>query len=199
MIRTATFALLLAFASCSAAASTLCRDGETDYFSCTLRDGRQLSVCGQVDTDSRHDAPADGEWLQLRLGQPGALALAWPKAHAGSTDAFEGNVFVRYDLSDLRFAIGPRLYGVSLTLGGAPDDAGGHLKRQAGIGWQLADGASRSSSCRRVDARRYAAPFQDLNIALHRRRPQSDLLETWAKAGVKPPAAAPASRKTPPP
>lgn len=200
MPRTLPLALLFALASATAtAATTLCRHGETDYFSCTLHDGRQASVCGQVDTDSRHDDVPEGEWLQLRLGRPGALVLAWPKAHAGSTAAFEGNVFVRYDVSDLRFVMGDRLWNVSLAYGGAPDDAGGHIARHAELGWERADGANGSSPCRRIDVRRYARPFTDLNVTLHRRRPRSDLLDTWNQTDVRPAAAASAPRRSPPP
>lgn len=196
--RTILLALLLALtslASPAAAPRTLCRRGETDYFSCTLRDGRQVSICGHVQTDlDSHDVPPADEWLQWRTGRPGGLVLAWPKERAGSTQAFEGNVFNHDDVSDLRFVVGDRLYDISLGLGGVPDDAGRRATPDATLGWQRADGAHVEWSCVRPDVRRLYPSFEALNIGLHSRRPESDLLSHMPPLASK----GPASLRTPP-
>jgi hypothetical protein len=62
------------FSACTHADETLCRSGETVYFSCKIvRSGKLISLCGNA-----LDKP-DRFWLQYRFGSRKKLELAYPE------------------------------------------------------------------------------------------------------------------------
>ncbi len=72
-------ALSLTFLAAPSQADDLCPKS-TAWFSCTLDNGKSVSVCGSPSTDP--DQPkfgADGDsWLQYRYGEPGKIELSYP-------------------------------------------------------------------------------------------------------------------------
>ena len=55
------------------AEESLCKRGETVYFSCQVERGRLVSLCGNSLKNGDHF------WLQYRFGKPEALQLTFPK------------------------------------------------------------------------------------------------------------------------
>jgi hypothetical protein len=63
----------------------LCQPGETVYFSCRVRAGKQVALCGQL--------PAA---LQYRFGRPGRVELAYPANAASGPQAMAYAGYARY-------------------------------------------------------------------------------------------------------
>lgn len=82
--------LVLAFTSSahSWAAPSLCAKGETIFFSCPVRGGRVVSLCGSIGGDSGSAGAA--EWLQYRFGRPGVVELSFPQTKQDSLSKFKG-------------------------------------------------------------------------------------------------------------
>ncbi len=160
------FAALVALAvPMTAAAQTLCTKGETDYFSCKVAGHQLVSVCGMI-----HDDPVAGDWLQYRSGIPRRLQMVWPPERKGSLEKFEGNVFGRYSVSDLRFQVGDASYGISLSRGGEDNGAGGRTHRDGGVSVARAGKPNVHHACVDPDIARYGRSFEDLNALLFSRR-----------------------------
>ena len=161
-ISTRRFAALVALAlPVLAAAETLCRKDETDYFSCKVVGGQLISVCGRI-----HDEPKPEDWLQYRRGLPRRLEMVWPLDRRESLGKFGGNVFGPYSVSDLRFEIGDTTYGISLSRGGEDDRAGGRTRRGAGVHMTRAGDPDVTRECMHPDIARYGQSFEALNILL---------------------------------
>ena len=156
-----TVALAVLVAPIAAAAQTLCAKGEVDYFTCRFADQRIISVCGIV-----HDEPTARDWLQYRSGFPSRLERAWPRDRGGSLGKFEGNVFGRYSVSDLRFRIDDANYGITLSRGGQDDGAGGRTRSEADVHVARAGHPDVVRECVRPDIARYGQSFEALNARL---------------------------------
>ena len=146
-------------------AQTLCAKGEVDFFSCRFADRRIISVCGIV-----HDEPMARDWLQYRVGFPRRLERAWPQDRGGSLAKFEGNVFGRYSVSDLRFRIDDANYGITLSRGGEDDGAGGRTRSEADLQVARAGHPDVVQKCVRAEFARYGQSFEALNARLSNRR-----------------------------
>jgi hypothetical protein len=97
-------------------AQTHCHIDEVDYFSCRLRDsGKILSLCGGRLTPNQEH----GMWLQYRVGQPGAIEMAFPEQRKESVGKFESNYFSPrgedHDVTSLRFINRDAFYDLSLA------------------------------------------------------------------------------------
>lgn len=66
-------------------ATGLCQTGETVYFSCRVRAGKQVALCGRL--------PAA---LQYRFGRPGQVELAYPASAASGPQAMAYAGYARY-------------------------------------------------------------------------------------------------------
>jgi hypothetical protein len=73
-----------------AAPPTLCKQGETTYFSCQLKGSRVVSVCGSGAVEASENQAHRASWLQYRIGTPKALELVFPKQKENSVSKFEG-------------------------------------------------------------------------------------------------------------
>ena len=163
---------LVASTPLASAAQSLCQAGEQDYFSCTTsRQGKQISVCGNIVAGRI----TDDSWLQYRFGRPGAVELAWPAAKKGSLSVFEGNVFVKYDVVDLRFASGDTLYGVRLAAAHDEDGAPGRARPSGALSIEKAGRKPLALRCDDAKIGRYYAMFEELNVALRQSRGDTDL------------------------
>ncbi|MFL6630471.1 MAG: hypothetical protein ACJ8G1_28820 [Vitreoscilla sp.] len=167
-------ALLITLAPLVAAPETLCQSGETDFFSCMLREGQIVSVCGKI-----HDSPTSADWLQYRFGRPQMIEMAWPKDRQESLKKFEGNVFNRYSISDLRFLVGNALYGVSISAGGEDNGPGGKTRRSASLGVLRPGHPYVELACVRPNIDRYNGSFSTLNAVLFMRGVQTDMLQQY--------------------
>lgn len=70
-------------------AQTLCRRGETVYFSCRISGKpKVVSLCGSGPDSIRKLSARTGAWLQYRFGVPGKPELVLPQRLDGSLNAF---------------------------------------------------------------------------------------------------------------
>jgi len=91
MKRTLFTSMLALAAVCSTpgwAAPNLCAKGETVFFSCPVRGGKLVSLCGNIGNGK--DSGDAGPWLQYRFGRPGAVELGYPAAKQASLARFKG-------------------------------------------------------------------------------------------------------------
>ena len=65
----------------AAAVNTQCQPGEKVHFSCAVKGGKVVSLCGD----------AGRSWLQYRFGPPGRPELVYPARKAGSVERFWGD------------------------------------------------------------------------------------------------------------
>jgi hypothetical protein len=112
--------ILGSVAAHAGSAHTLCLKGEVDYFTCTLKNSKVISVCGSeslVPTEESGASP----WLQYREAIPKKKLTTFPITKKNSVSFFEGNYFAPHDedhqVSDLRFIQGNSLYSVSIDYG----------------------------------------------------------------------------------
>jgi hypothetical protein len=93
---------------------TLCKQGETTYFSCQLKGSRVVSICGSVGVEGAENPQHRVSWLQYRIGTPKALELVFPERTEDSVSKFEGvsrrGAGVR--INSLDFKIGEVAYSV---------------------------------------------------------------------------------------
>ncbi|GHU29728.1 hypothetical protein AGMMS50256_15240 [Betaproteobacteria bacterium] len=155
----ALFTLALSIPSiCSSA--TLCRTGEIDYFSCRAKNGKIISVCGNI----KNGTIEDDSWLQYRYGKPHAIKLAYPEKENGSVSKFEGNHFNRYNVIDLRFINGETLY--SVTLNGLYSGEGANPRYYVTGGVSVEMGKSKRVSIACQSIGEYYELFAELNDSL---------------------------------
>lgn len=127
-------ACLAAFASPPTVAATLCPTGEIVLFQCSLRGGKQVSVCAS------HDATPQTGRLQYRFGRPGRApelilpSVALPPARSASADTL---MFSGGGGAWLRFRSGAHSYTVFTAIGrwgrdGDPAEKEGVVVERAG-------------------------------------------------------------------
>lgn len=118
------FALLCGMDVLHAATPGLCEAGEYTYFSCRLKAGKMVSICGSGPVDPTDNDGHRAAWLQYRMGRPGALELVFPKQRSGSVAKFTGESHrgagVRIDA--LAFAISGVRYTVEDAYSSLTDD-----------------------------------------------------------------------------
>lgn len=171
---------LLFIMSGLAHAQTLCRKGETDYFSCSVSlSGKIISVCGNISSDEL----TDDDWVQYRFGKPRAIELQFPQEKLGSALKFEGNNFWRHNFIDLRFINGRALYSVALYGPYSSDAFDGERKGYKGEVSVTLAGSPKPViiPCRKVAGPKYFGIFKELNNVLPGRDPDSgmDMLEKF--------------------
>lgn len=71
-----------------AAPPTLCKQGETTYFSCRLKESRVVPVCGSGAVDASENPVHRASWLRYRIGTPKVLELVFPKRKENSVSKF---------------------------------------------------------------------------------------------------------------
>lgn len=163
-------------------AQTLCKKGETDYFSCAVSPtGKVVSICGEVaDLESN-----SGNWIQYRFGKPKAIELAYPTERFGSISKFEGNYFGRYNFVDLRFLSGDTLYSVTLYGPYGGEDA----EERISYSGQVSVGLPTSSKSVNIPCRKapghYFQAFSELNIFLERHNGESNILQKFGSRATK--------------
>ena len=85
--------VLLIMAQSTFAAESLCHQGETTFFSCTVKGGKIVSLCGEgftLDSYSNYVADFDS-WLQYRFGLPEKIEISFPSRRRNSLEKFQGN------------------------------------------------------------------------------------------------------------
>jgi hypothetical protein len=75
------------------ASDSLCHRGETTYFSCAVKSGKLVSLCGNayVKEESGNWIEPDKPWLQYRFGLPDKIDLMYPPIRKGSVEKFQGD------------------------------------------------------------------------------------------------------------
>lgn len=75
------------------AADSLCTKGETTYFSCRVKGGKLVSLCGDayVKEQTPYWEESDNPWLQYRFGLPERVELVYPLSRKESLNKFEGD------------------------------------------------------------------------------------------------------------
>jgi hypothetical protein len=107
----------------AAGSGDLCRHGEHQYFSCTLKNKKIAMVCG--------GGKGDAAYMQYRFGKPGAVELEFPATRADSVLQFRLSRYFRADqgnndsltTQDLMFTNNGTTYDLSATAEGAVDEA----------------------------------------------------------------------------
>ena len=101
-------AVLLLVSANALAAGTHCTATETAAFSCSLRDGKVVSVCLAKSSGAQPSA------LSYRFGRLGAPEFVFPDSPAGSLGRFRYAHYVRYqvDRTELGFSNGRAEYSV---------------------------------------------------------------------------------------
>lgn len=88
--------VMLGLSLSAMAADSLCKKGETEYFSCAFGSGKMVSLCGNAYLKEEHAgvwSEPDHPWLQYRFGRPGKIELAYPSTRADSVPLFFGENF----------------------------------------------------------------------------------------------------------
>jgi len=170
--------LLLPLAICSA--QTLCQKHEVDYFSCSTRDGKIISVCGNI----INEEITEQSWLQYRFGKPSAVELAYPAKKKGSIAKFEGNMFPKYNFNELRFINGNTLYGVNLMGLFSGEDARERKRVSGGVDVQQGV-KSTSIRCLNSSVGKYESVFGDLNALIDHSYGQTDFVLLYEKQWFK--------------
>lgn len=115
--------LMLGTPGVHAATPTLCKAGETTYFSCALKGGKVVSVCGSGEVEPAEGSPRSASWLQYRMGRPQALELVFPKQKDGSVAKFEGqSILGNVRINVLSFNINETIYSVESSHSNLTDD-----------------------------------------------------------------------------
>ena len=91
-----------------APAATLCENTEKVVFSCQLKSGKVVSLCG-----SSKFTKSDG-YLQYRFGLPGKLELEYPQQRSDSQKSFHYRHYFRaqIDLTEISFSANGYTYTV---------------------------------------------------------------------------------------
>lgn len=171
--------LLLQPAICSA--QTLCQKDEVDYFSCSTRHGKIISVCGNI----INGEITEQSWLQYRFGKPSAVELAYPAEKKGSTTKFEGNTFSKYNFNELRFINNNTFYAVNLMGIFSGEDAR-ERKRISGCVDVQQGFKTTNIDCRNSSVSKYESVFLELNLALRDHNGQTDFVLQYEASLRKP-------------
>jgi hypothetical protein len=159
-----------------AAAQSLCVAPEHTYFSCKLAGiGQTISVCGNI----AYGAIRADSWLQFRSRLPGQPIDAWPTDKQESISRFEGNVFGRYDVVDLRFVKDNSLFSIEVAPIGTTEAGVGKGRFEGSFSIQARAKKPVTSGCvGSVRSANYLA-FEELNVALRRRDGNTDLMREF--------------------
>lgn len=151
---------------------TLCSPSEQTYFSCKIeKTGGTISLCGNIaNGDIREDS-----WLQYRTRLSGKPTSAWPLEKVDSLSHFEGNVFVRYDIVDLRFVKGDSLIGIQLAAPSETNDGAGRGRFVGSVSSEARGKKPLIHRCMGAGVGAYYLAFEELNAALRLRHGDTDL------------------------
>jgi hypothetical protein len=94
-----------------------CAADEYAFFSCTVTDGKTLSICGSE--------PSDQGWLQYRFGAPANVELAFPDDRKYSRFFFEKTRHSRSDSVSVGFVNGAYQFTVEFQEGGIDQNFAG--------------------------------------------------------------------------
>jgi hypothetical protein len=108
----------------AAGSSSLCRNGEHEYFSCTLKNKKTAVVCG--------GGEGDAIYMQYRFGKPGAVELEFPASRTDSVLQFRLSRYFRaaqggndsLATQDLMFTNNGSTYDLGTTEEGSNNGAG---------------------------------------------------------------------------
>jgi hypothetical protein len=111
-------------AAYAAGSASLCRDGEQQYFSCTLKSKKTAAVCG--------GGTGDTSYMQYRFGKPGTVELEFPASRADSVSQFRISRYFRaaqdgndsLTTQDLLFTNNDTTYDLSATEEGRNNGVG---------------------------------------------------------------------------
>jgi hypothetical protein len=167
-----------------APAQTLCREDETDHFSCTAMGSKKIiSICSNIGQGHIED----DSWLQYRFGQPGKIELAFPQEKQGSLAKFEGHYFnpreQPMEIADLRFAAPGALYGVSLERDSSKKGEEGRYT--GGVDVNLSRTKRVAIHCGKVDGARYFDSFVELNRTLPQSDSKTDMLQRFYREAAR--------------
>jgi hypothetical protein len=84
---------LLCLSQTLMAADSLCLLWEKNYFSCTFKNGKLVSLCGNAyvrEQNANDWIEQENPWLQYRYGFPDKVELIYPPQHKDSLDKFQG-------------------------------------------------------------------------------------------------------------
>jgi hypothetical protein len=183
-MRTLTAAVIM-LTSLPTFAQTHCKAKEIDYFSCQIANSKKvISVCGNIDDRGIERS----SWIQYRFGAPNHLELAYPERRDRSISAFEGNVFGKYQVVDLRFVSGDVLYYVELsgTYYGDPSvEASARMKPTGQVTINFDGSRHTTFSCGKVDEKRYYATFEALASTLREVHGNTDIAYEFYKRKQK--------------
>jgi len=156
----------------AAVCQTLCSSPELTYFSCKIeKTGATVSLCGNIaNGEIRKDS-----WLQYRTRVSGQPMSAWPLEKADSLSHFEGNVFTRYDIVDLRFVKVDTLFGIEVTAPHETNDGPGRRRFTGSVSIEARGKKPVVRHCTGAAVGSYYLAFEELNTALRLRHGDSDL------------------------
>jgi hypothetical protein len=124
----ARFMLLVAISTSlvayAAGNGSLCREGEHQYFSCTLKSKKTAAVCG--------GGTGDTSYMQYRFGKPGKVELEFPTSRTDSVSQFRISRYFRaaqdgndsLTTQDLMFTNNETTYDLSATEEGRHNGVG---------------------------------------------------------------------------
>jgi len=156
----------------AALGQTLCTPPEQTYFSCAVgKTSRMISLCGNI---ANSEIRADS-WLQYRTRSPGQATSSWPAEKAGSLSHFEGNVFAKYDVVDLRFVKDNSLFGIELAAPHETNDGARKRRFSGSVSIESRGEKPVIRHCQGATVGSYYLAFEELNAALRLRYGDTDL------------------------
>lgn len=87
--------VLLGVSQAATAVHSLCQGSETTYFSCSVANGKIISLCGNAYIEEKYAndwIEPDNPWLQYRFGLPHKIELTYPSVRKDSLSKFYGDI-----------------------------------------------------------------------------------------------------------